>query len=343
MRRGFQASDIANLNCEVLVVCSTYNQEEYLSDALESFVAQKTSFPFLVLVHDDASTDGTANVIRRYESRYPDIIKGIYEDENQYQQGIFFWYLDYLRNSSARYIALCEGDDYWISPDKLELQYDALEKDGSISYCFTNAVRVDADTGKNLGQMLPVFPSEVGILSKRVLNTEDLLRLAFIPTASFFSRRDAWLAQPSLPKEAFQGDRAHQIYLSLSGNALYIDAVTSAYRINNGQSVMGTWASSNQKLLEVLNSYIELYKCFDNDSNGVYHDAIQDAIDTKIYDTMLINGDKTALSRKKAMAVARRRGLSGECKYLLFRLSPKLYLSVRRWSRLLLGKAEADD
>lgn len=111
MRRGFQVSDISSVECEVLIVCSTYNQEKYLADALEGFVSQKASFPFLALVHDDASTDGTADVIREYETRYPDIIKGIYEDENQYQQGALFWYLDYLRNSKAKYIALCEGDD----------------------------------------------------------------------------------------------------------------------------------------------------------------------------------------------------------------------------------------
>lgn len=342
MRIGFQINDIRDLDCEVLVVCSTYNHEKYLSDALDGFVSQITSFPFLVLVHDDASTDGTANVIRDYESRFPNIIKGIYDEENQYQQGLFFWYLDYLRNSKAKYIALCEGDDYWASPDKLAMQYEALEKDGSLSYCFTNAVKMDANTRKTLGKMLPAFPAEERILRKRVLGAEDLLRLAFIPTASFFSRKDAWLSQPVLPKEAFQGDRAHQIYLSLSGDALYLDEVTSVYRVNNGGSLVGSWVSSNQKYLEILNSYIELYKCFDRDSNGAFHDDVQDAIDVVVYDEMLISGDKTALPPRKAMAVANRRGLGEKCKYLLFRISPKLYLSVRKWGKRFSGKVSAN-
>ena len=225
MRSGFQVNEISNYNCEVLVVCSTYNHDKYIADALEGFVSQKTSFPYLVLVHDDASVDGTADVVREYESRYPDIIKGIYEDENLYQQGIAFWYLDYLRSSNAKYIALCEGDDYWISSGKLQLQYNELEKEESLSYCFTNASQLDARTGNIIGQMLPMSSSEAEILAKGVLDAKDLLKLSFIPTASFFSRRDAWLAQPTLPKGAFRGDRAHQIYLSLSGNALYLDFV----------------------------------------------------------------------------------------------------------------------
>lgn len=200
MRRGFQVSDISSVECEVLIICSTYNQEKFLADALEGFVSQKASFPFLALVHDDASTDGTADVIREYETRYPDIIKGIYEDENQYQQGALFWYLDYLRNSKAKYIALCEGDDYWVSPDKLELQHKALEKDDSLSYCFSNAIKVDARTGKNYGKMLPVFPSESEILAKRILGTKDLLDLAFIPTASFFQEETLGLISLSSQK-----------------------------------------------------------------------------------------------------------------------------------------------
>lgn len=105
-----------------------------------------------------------------------------------------------MRNSKAKYIALCEGDDYWVSPDKLELQHKALEKDDSLSYCFSNAIKVDARTGKNYGKMLPVFPSESEILAKRILGTKDLLDLAFIPTASFFQEETLGLISLSSQK-----------------------------------------------------------------------------------------------------------------------------------------------
>lgn len=343
MRTGLQVDAMSNLQCEVLVICSTYNHEKYIVDALEGFVKQQTTFPYIVLVHDDASGDRTAEHIKEYELRYPSIIKGIYDDENQYQQGKFFWYLDYLRRSTAKYIALCEGDDYWIAPNKLQLQYEALESNQALSYCFTNAIQIDACTGNTINKMLPIYPSETSILEKKVLNTIDLLKLAFIPTASFFSRSDAWLAQPVLPKEAFHGDRAHQIYLSLSGDAFYLDLPSCAYRINNSNSMMGAWAKSNEKLISVLNSFIELYKCFNNDTNGIYHDAVVDAMNTKIYDTMLITGDRTLLNAEIARTIAKRRGFGGKLKYYLFSASPQLYLIIKKLVRYCHGKAVAND
>ena len=342
MAKGFQICDIKNIDCDVLVICSTYNQKEYLASALEGFVSQQTSFPFLVLVHDDASTDGTPEIIRDYELRYPSLIKGIYETQNQYQLGKYFWYLDYLKNSRAHYIALCEGDDYWISPYKLESQYQKLSNDHSLAYCFTNAVKIDAATGESRGRMLPFFPSEAQILSKEILNTVDLLKLAFIPTASFFSRRDAWLKQPELPKEAFQGDRAHQIYLSLSGNAAYLDEVTCAYRVNNKQSAMGNWAASRQKAVSTLSSYITLYKCFDRYTNEKFHDNVSYAINEKIYESMFLTGDRFALNPTAAIAVARSRGRSAVLKYILLMISPKLYQRVRNRSWKSQGKVSAN-
>lgn len=126
----------------VVIGCITYNHEAFLRDALEGFVMQKTNFPFVAVVHDDASTDGTAAVLREYAERYPDIILPIYEEENQYSKrngtlGLI------TRTSKAatgaKYVALCEGDDYWTSPDKLQRQVDFLETNPEYSMCFHNA------------------------------------------------------------------------------------------------------------------------------------------------------------------------------------------------------------
>lgn len=98
----------------VSINCITYNQEEYIAKAIDSFLMQKTDFKYEILIHDDASTDNTANIIREYQEKYPDIIKPIYQKENQYSQGIKR--VDYKFNYSranGKYIAICEGDDYW--------------------------------------------------------------------------------------------------------------------------------------------------------------------------------------------------------------------------------------
>ena len=116
-------------NNEILVsiCCITYNHEKYIRDAIEGFLMQKTDFPFEVLIHDDASTDGTADIIREYETKYPDIIKPIYQTENQYSKGIKISATYNYPRAKGKYIALCEGDDYWIDPYKLQKQVDFLE------------------------------------------------------------------------------------------------------------------------------------------------------------------------------------------------------------------------
>ena len=113
----------------VSIKCTVYNHEPYLRQCLDGFVMQKTNFPFEAIVHDDASTDGSAAIIREYAEKYPDIIKPIYETENQYSKkdGSLGRIMNAAIHPDAKYIAICEGDDYWINPLKLQKQVDYLE------------------------------------------------------------------------------------------------------------------------------------------------------------------------------------------------------------------------
>ena len=123
----------------VAIHCLVYNHEPYLRDCLEGFVMQQTKFPFVAIVHDDASTDGSAAIIREYEEKYPDIIKPIYETENQYskQDGSLGRIMNAaIEATGAKYIAMCEGDDYWTDPLKLQKQVDFMEANPEYSLCF---------------------------------------------------------------------------------------------------------------------------------------------------------------------------------------------------------------
>ena len=111
----------------VSIRCMVYNHEPYLRQCLDGFVMQKTTFPFEAVVHDDASTDGSAAVIREYAEKYPDIIKPVYETENQYTKGTLGRVLSDATHPNTKYIAFCEGDDYWTDPEKLQIQVDFLE------------------------------------------------------------------------------------------------------------------------------------------------------------------------------------------------------------------------
>ena len=128
-------------NPTVTVWCLTYNQKEFIKDALEGFVMQKTSFPFEVIVHDDASTDGTTDIVNEYAKKYPEIIKPMIETENQWQKGGLKHIIGIMNEKHRRgkYIAFCEGDDYWTDPLKLQRQVDFLESHSDYSMCFHSA------------------------------------------------------------------------------------------------------------------------------------------------------------------------------------------------------------
>lgn len=112
----------------VSICCITYNHENYIRDAIVGFLMQKTSFPIEIIIHDDASTDNTAQIIKEYEDKYPDLFCNIFQNENQWSKGggsIFARFV--YPQARGKYIALCEGDDYWTDPLKLQKQVDFLE------------------------------------------------------------------------------------------------------------------------------------------------------------------------------------------------------------------------
>lgn len=119
----------------VSICCTTYNHLNYIRQCLDGFVMQKTNFPIEILIHDDASTDGTQDIIREYEAKYPNIIKPIYQKENQYSKGVKVNLVYNYSRVKGKYIALCEGDDYWTDPHKLQKQVDFLESHPDYVMC----------------------------------------------------------------------------------------------------------------------------------------------------------------------------------------------------------------
>lgn len=126
-------------NVMVSICCIVYNHESYIRQCLDGFIMQKTNFVYEIVIHDDASTDKTAEIIREYEAKYPNIIKPIYQKENQYSKGIQISATYNLPRAKGKYIALCEGDDYWTDPLKLQKQVDFLEINLEYSGCVHQA------------------------------------------------------------------------------------------------------------------------------------------------------------------------------------------------------------
>ena len=136
------------MNPLISIQCLVYNHEPYLRQCLDGIVMQKTNFPFEAIVHDDASTDGSAAIIREYAEKYPDIIKPIYETENQYSKhdGSIHRIMNAAMHPESKYVAYCEGDDYWNDPDKLQIQVDFLESHPDFVICSHDYICYYEDT-----------------------------------------------------------------------------------------------------------------------------------------------------------------------------------------------------
>lgn len=146
-----------NQDIKVTIRCITYNQKDYIRQCLDGFVMQRTNFRFEAIVHDDASTDGTDEIVREYAEKYPDIIKPIFETENQYSKHDGSLGRIMNANTRGKYVAICEGDDYWTDPLKLQKQADFLDANPqcSLTYhacknVFSTPCKVNSLTGENV-------------------------------------------------------------------------------------------------------------------------------------------------------------------------------------------------
>ena len=132
----------------VSVICLAYNHSRYIRKCLDGFVMQQTDFRYEVIIHDDASDDGTDLIIKEYADRYPDIFVPVYQTVNQYSQGVPIGKVFLYPRAKGKYIAECEGDDYWTDPLKLQKQVDFLESHPDYVLCSTNCNMLIEKTGE---------------------------------------------------------------------------------------------------------------------------------------------------------------------------------------------------
>lgn len=208
----------------VTIQCLVYNHEPYLRKCLDGFVKQKTSFKFEALVHDDASTDSSAVIIKEYASKYPEIIKPIYQTENQYSKGVDFVESSILPLARGKYIAFCEGDDFWIDENKLQKQVEAMEQNPSIDISAHSQYTCDAISEKYIGE------TSHG-KSQRIFSVEDVIlgEGGFVGTNTLMLRSSAYFNK--LPfRSIINYDYTIQIQGSLRGGLLYLPEYMSVYR-----------------------------------------------------------------------------------------------------------------
>ncbi len=254
---------------EVSVICLTYNHGLYVRDTLEGFVKQKTNFAFEVLLHDDASTDNTAEIVREYEKKYPNLIKPIYQTVNQYSQGIPISRTYNFPRAKGRYIAFCEGDDYWTDPYKLQKQFDAMEKHPELDICIHAVQNLNSQTGKMMG--ITALRSE-----DTIIPTEDVIlgTDVFGDTNSFFYRKEIVKNPPNF-LSFYPLDYSTRINGSLRGGTLYLKDCMSVYRKFVKSSWTMTVARNSEKIKKHRERRIKMLEILDEETKGKYHTAIE--------------------------------------------------------------------
>lgn len=240
------------------IYCLVYNHETYLRDCFEGIVMQKTNFRFVAIVHDDVSKDGSVAIIREYEEKYPNIFRPIYETENQWSKhdnSLERIMNDAIDAIGAKYVAMCEGDDYWTDPSKLQKQVEYMEAHPNCSCYAHNSLTLNTIT------------RSIGLFNKKLLRTADYTLESFItkdwftPTQSLMYKKEAYVIFGDEPR-FMHGDYSILINVLLKeGSYLhYENKIMSVYR-------NGGYASTHFNEIDLCNDFIKMLEYFKSKSN----------------------------------------------------------------------------
>lgn len=255
----------------VSVIILTYNHSAFIADAIEGILHQKTGKTFEVFIYDDMSTDGTQEIIRKYEKEYPNLISSFCSQVNMFHESDdYVSYLQkiYKKHTKGEYIAVCEGDDYWCDTNKLQLQIEYMEAHPECSLCAHSSIR--RDYYKN--EEYPQRP----YIGNQVLRDEDVIKQSngSLPTASLFFRREAFFLKGDFPTTDV-GDIVQQLYALSNGYIYYIDKEMCVYRYGHSNSWTDAVTTNAQKLYIHLIGMIRFYNQYNAWSNYKYDNAVK--------------------------------------------------------------------
>jgi glycosyltransferase involved in cell wall biosynthesis len=255
----------------VSICCLTYNHEALIVDALEGFLMQETTFPFEIVIHDDASTDGTPEIIREYRDRYPWLIRPIFQTENQFRkEGIYpFW--TYLYPAArGKYIAECDGDDYWTDPLKLQRQFDFMEAHPDYAMCHHAYLIKNMRTGQ-ITEPSPQPPRDYSAIELIGFGGEG-----YGIHTSTKMWRNVYKEEKKPELEGFWGDHPINVLMGKYGKCKYIEGIKPSMfrRVHSSSS----WTSLSP--VDMLQKTKDMYK--------------------RVYDLMVETGNPEWIKLRKA-------------------------------------------
>lgn len=318
--------------CKVSVLCTAYNHEKYIRDALEGFVSQHTDFPFEVLVNDDCSTDGTADIIREYAAKYPDIIRPFYQKENLYSQGgmVFLFSKVFYPSAKGEYIAYCEGDDCWTDPEKLQRQADFLDAHPGYSGCVHNTLLHYCDASAPDGPLLPAGQGDRDVDFYTVITGAS----HSFHTSSIVAQREYILYPPDFHYTASDHgftDYAIGLWLSLNGKIRFLDRVMSTYRINSNPAA---WSANlgrqYAKLKEFITGELAMMEVLLPHLDAQQAQAAKAVMTERQYELYYIEGRVDELVKPPYDAIYRAKPFKYRAVVTLKRLFPALHRLYRK-------------
>lgn len=259
----------------VSICCTAYNHEKYIRQTLDGFLMQKTSFKYEIIIHDDASTDKTAAIIHEYEARYPDVIHPIYQTENQYSKGKEIIQTILAPKTHGKYVALCEGDDYWSDPHKLQRQVDALERKKECYMCVHRTEEVK-ENGEKTNVLFPKTELNEGVISSR--NFLSMTVKYSFHTSSYMFVGEKWREYnenpPTFRRVCPVGDEAYMLYFGQLGSVYYIPDKMSCYRrgVPSSWSKLQNTGDVSLKAVRLTYQLDETIRLYDEYTNQRYHD-----------------------------------------------------------------------
>ena len=268
---------------KVTAYCLAYNHEKYIRKTWEGSVNQKTNFGFQVIVHDDASTDNTANIIREYEKKYPDIIKPIYQKQNQHSKGVSIFKTFIYPQIKGKYIAICEGDDYWCDNSKIQKQFDYMEKHPECSLCVHNTIKHDLKTGKE-----ELFNDWKEI---HELTANDIFYGWKVHTSSFFTRKE-FMNPADTKKKYWFGDFVRLTKSYYYGKVVALPDVMSVYNWNNPKGMtVNVWKNRTSKSIEKIKLKKEYLLEYNRMTNNKYKEIVDKKIIEEDFNILIIKLD----------------------------------------------------
>lgn len=236
----------------VSIVCTTFNHQDFIGQTLEGFLIQETKFPFEIIVHDDASTDNTANIVKEFAAKYPLIIKTILQKENQYsKKEVNIWSDFTFPETKGKYIALCEGDDYWIDPLKLQKQVDFLEKHDDYAITWTDFLMKKGNdlVSNDFKDLLPEIYT---------IDFDNLFNPYCTFTLTSLFRKNA-VDPLDYKKFVYGKDNTLYALVLCNGKGAYMNFQSSVYRWHAG----GVY-SLQKPFIQRYSSYLNIKEIYDN-------------------------------------------------------------------------------